>query len=132
MPKMTLTALTYGFCVGVAVSAAIAWQVEWQVAATVATLVLLVQWMLDTIFTRWPGSRAARAFSVVNRYTSYGGLAALLALAYLPLLTIETFLPGFQGNLSRVVFLFITVWAFDAARRQLQDFAHPGPRTRNT
>ena len=112
-----LTAATYGFCVAVAVCATVAWQVEWQTAATMATGVLLAQWLLDYLFTLWPTTRIARAFAVVNRYTSYAGLAALMGLVYLPLLTIELALPSERFGLSRALFLFATVWAFDAARR---------------
>jgi len=120
IPRWTATAVSaiaYGFAVVVALNVVVTWQISFSMAITAATVVLIGQWILDYVFTYWPASRPARAFRVVNRYTAYGGLAALLGAVFLPIFAFETVFPGWRSDISRVCFLFVTVWAFDAARR---------------
>jgi len=115
--KTAISAIAYGFFVMVAMNVVVTWQISFSMAITAATVVLIGQWILDYIFTYWPESRPARTFAVVNRYTAFGGLATLLGAVFLPIFAFETAFPAFRSDLSRVPFLFVTVWAFDAARR---------------
>jgi len=115
--ETAVSAIAYGFAVVVAGNVVVIWQVSFPTAITAATVVLIGQWTLDYVFTCWPESRPARAFAVVNRCTAYGGLAALLAAIFLPIFAFEAVFGGCKLDLSRVAFLFVTVWAFDAARR---------------
>jgi len=115
--ETAVSAIAYGFAVVVALNVFATWQISFSMAITAATVVLIGQWILDYVFAYRPESRPARAFAVVNRYSSYGGLAVLLGAIFLPIFAFETVFPGCRLDLSRVSFLFVTVWAFDAARR---------------
>ncbi len=112
-----VSTLAYAFVAAAAMILAISLRIDSHVLVTIATLVLLAQWVLDYIFAARPQWRTARAFAVVNRFSSFGGLAALLAVVYLPALTLEAALPRTSTGFSRVCALFVTAWAFDAARR---------------
>ena len=112
-----VSALTYLALAAVAITFAMDLQLTSGEMVSAATLILLVQWVLDYVFVRYPNARVTKAFAAVNRYSSFSGLVILLVAAYLPVLTLETFLPRLNTNVSRICCMFITVWAFDAARR---------------
>jgi hypothetical protein len=112
-----VSAFTYLFGASALLILGITSAVSFTTLIEIVTLVLLAQWILDYVFTAFPKTRVARAFSLVNRYSSFGGLVLLMAGLYLPALTAEMFLPRDFGGLSKVCGLFITTWAFDAARR---------------